>query len=581
MMKKKRIGALFLSAVLIMTQLPAVAMAENNVPEDGSIASFEELPSGVAEQTVPVGTELSGLTLPDTVMATVYHVTEDTVIPDKVNGGEADREGGLGREDDMEDESGDASTATPSDADESISGNNAGDSSNMDSGETVTVVTTSTGKISVNWDSDPVYDGDTAGTYVFTADVGGYTLADGAKLPQITVTVSADTAENPTENPNEKPTGEPLPCTLTEGCTLEDGHEGECVLAPPANDALVKTITDWTFVDDENLNEGELPLTSVNADNQADFDTVVKMLPTQISAEIKGTENPEILDITRWSCDEYKQDGDNNWPLTGAYTFTAALPDGYACDPLPTVEVLLGGGNTYDVNNTEEHGGIKIIARDSGEVGYTEGNGFTLKSSGTYEISGTWNGNLSADDSNPKAVITVPDGVTVNVTLNGAVIDVSSTNYACAFAVAAGGTANITLSGTNALTSGDRRAGLEVPENAAVTIDGDGSLDASGGYKGAGIGGGNGNNGGTITINGGTVTATGDGDGVGIGDGYGAGIGGGIAMDEIGVEHLPGGAPAYRLTGTAQVLLGELGAELAFLSLTHEAGMAAAVCVIE
>ena len=61
----------------------------------------------------------------------------------------------------------------------------------------------------------------------------------------------------------------------------------------------------------------------------------------------------------------------------------------------------------------------------------------------------------------------------------------------------------------------------------------------------------------------------------------GTGIGGGIALDEIAVEHLPGGAPVYRLTGAAQARLGELGAERAFLSLTHEAGMAAAVCVIE
>ena len=58
-------------------------------------------------------------------------------------------------------------------------------------------------------------------------------------------------------------------------------------------------------------------------------------------------------------------------------------------------------------------------------------------------------------------------------------------------------------------------------------------------------------------------------------------VGGGIALDEIAVEHLPGGAPVYRLTGAAQARLGELGAERAFLSLTHEAGMAAAVCVIE
>lgn len=36
-------------------------------------------------------------------------------------------------------------------------------------------------------------------------------------------------------------------CTLTEGCTLADGHEGECVTELPAVDgALVKTIISWT-----------------------------------------------------------------------------------------------------------------------------------------------------------------------------------------------------------------------------------------------------------------------------------------------------------------------------------------------
>ena len=61
----------------------------------------------------------------------------------------------------------------------------------------------------------------------------------------------------------------------------------------------------------------------------------------------------------------------------------------------------------------------------------------------------------------------------------------------------------------------------------------------------------------------------------------GAGIGGGIALDEIEVIHAPGGAPAYRLTGAAEERMRALGARQAFLSLTHEAGMAAAVCVIE
>jgi len=60
-----------------------------------------------------------------------------------------------------------------------------------------------------------------------------------------------------------------------------------------------------------------------------------------------------------------------------------------------------------------------------------------------------------------------------------------------------------------------------------------------------------------------------------------AGIGTGIALDEIGVEHLPGGAPQYRLTGAALEKMQTLGASGAWLSLTHEGGMAAAVCVIE
>ena len=101
MMKKKRIGAILLSVALAVTQLPAVAMAKNIVPEDGSIASFMKLDSGVAKQTVPVGTAYEELVLPDKVEAKVYHVTEDMVIPDKVNGGEADREGALGHEDEF------------------------------------------------------------------------------------------------------------------------------------------------------------------------------------------------------------------------------------------------------------------------------------------------------------------------------------------------------------------------------------------------------------------------------------------------------------------------------------------------
>lgn len=61
----------------------------------------------------------------------------------------------------------------------------------------------------------------------------------------------------------------------------------------------------------------------------------------------------------------------------------------------------------------------------------------------------------------------------------------------------------------------------------------------------------------------------------------GVGIGGGVTLDEIVVTHEESGAPAYRLMGAALEKLHERGASLALLSLTHEAGVAAAVCVIE
>ena len=61
----------------------------------------------------------------------------------------------------------------------------------------------------------------------------------------------------------------------------------------------------------------------------------------------------------------------------------------------------------------------------------------------------------------------------------------------------------------------------------------------------------------------------------------GTGIGRGIALTEIAVRHDELGAPYYQLTGAAKEKLQQMGAQRAWLSLSHEGGMAAAVCVIE
>ena len=61
----------------------------------------------------------------------------------------------------------------------------------------------------------------------------------------------------------------------------------------------------------------------------------------------------------------------------------------------------------------------------------------------------------------------------------------------------------------------------------------------------------------------------------------GLGIGRGIRLYEIGVAHDEMGAPHYALTGAAAEQMQKMCAVQAFLSLSHEADMAAAVCVIE
>lgn len=55
----------------------------------------------------------------------------------------------------------------------------------------------------------------------------------------------------------------------------------------------------------------------------------------------------------------------------------------------------------------------------------------------------------------------------------------------------------------------------------------------------------------------------------------------GVPMTDIGVTHEASGQPRYALGQLARAQLERLGATQAFLSLSHEAGMAAAVCVIE
>ena len=161
----------------------------------------------------------------------------------------------------------------------------------------------------------------------------------------------------------------------------------------------------------------------------------------------------------------------------------------------------------------------------------------------------------------------------VEVTLKDVNIDASSRSEA-AVSVTGKGDTTIELDGDNELKSGAGHAGLEhnkTDTSGELTIqdkDKNGSLEAAGGFKGAGIGGGC-NGSGNVTISGGTITAAGGDGAAGIGGGYyngatvtitgdaviknasttvyGAGIGGGNGYD--GDVTISGNAKIENATG--------------------------------
>ena len=89
-------------------------------------------------------------------------------------------------------------------------------------------------------------------------------------------------------------------------------------------------------------------------------------------------------------------------------------------------------------------------------------------------------------------------------------------------AVSVSNNVDLYIEGSSVLQSGENCAGIQKEDDGQLTIDGSGSLEATGGQSGAGIGGASGKPGNNITINGGTITASGK-----AGNGWGAGIGGG------------------------------------------------------
>ena len=179
---------------------------------------------------------------------------------------------------------------------------------------------------------------------------------------------------------------------------------------------------------------------------------------------------------------------------------------------------------------------------------YNIGDGsITIEANGDGTATVTQNETVNDKDDDVK--VTGSNGVTGNtvdiinntdndlkVTLSGVTIT-DPKGDAAPVSVSGTGDTAIELDGSNTLESSGWHAGLERNEeknsdgnvvSGKLTIqdeDKNGSLDATGGFGGAGIGGANIKNSGEIEITGGTITATGKQDGAGIGGGGSGGDG--------------------------------------------------------
>ena len=129
----------------------------------------------------------------------------------------------------------------------------------------------------------------------------------------------------------------------------------------------------------------------------------------------------------------------------------------------------------------------------------------------------------------------VINSVAASITLQNVNIDLSNSSNVSAFSVSSAANLTLDLRGSNALKSGDERAGLEVNEGNTLTLKsttGTGKLTAVGGGEGSGIGSRESQNFGAITINSGIITAT---------SAAGAGIGGASSSDENAKVTIHGG----------------------------------------
>ena len=193
--------------------------------------------------------------------------------------------------------------------------------------------------------------------------------------------------------------------------------------------------------------------------------------------------------------------------LTAALLTGAAFPAFADTYYIENGDIVISAGTEAGTNKVEQGGTLK-----------SENDKGTIISSSNKDTASSHTVTIDAKDKDDKVEVTLKD---VN-------IDASSRSEA-AVSVTGKGDTTIELDGDNELKSGAAHSGLEhnkTDTSGELTIqdkDKNGSLEAAGGFKGAGIGSA-GSNDAQVKITGGNITATSDDWGAGIGSGsYGTG----------------------------------------------------------
>ena len=130
---------------------------------------------------------------------------------------------------------------------------------------------------------------------------------------------------------------------------------------------------------------------------------------------------------------------------------------------------------------------------------------YTIKSAGTYHITGSTTSGMLSVNSGLSGVVIILDNASITKGSGNAAINLNDASV------------EIQLVGTSSIRSNSGMAGINVASGGSLTISGSGTLKAYGGNNAAGIGGSSSRDCGAITINSGTVIATGGSGGAGIG----------------------------------------------------------------